>query len=83
MRTEINEKDNNGFPLGDVTRFHLRNGAMIDDIVINANISDTGYKRSFGIMVNYLYELKNIEKNHEDFVNNKKVVYSNKLKNFL
>ncbi len=79
----INEKDNNGFPLGDVTRFHLRNGAMIDDIVINANISDTGYKRSFGIMVNYLYELKNIEKNHEDFVNNKKVVYSNKLKNFL
>ena len=24
-------------------------------------------------LVNYLYELKNIEKNHENFVNNKKV----------
>ena len=79
----IKEKDVKGFPIGDVTRFHLRNGAMINDIVINANISDAGFKRSFGVMVNYLYELNNIEKNHEDFVNKKEVIYSNKLKQFL
>jgi malonyl-CoA decarboxylase len=79
----IKEKDSKGFPIGDVTRFHLRNGAMIDDIVINANISEAGFKRSFGVMVNYLYELNNIEKNHEDFINKKEVVYSNKLKQFL
>ncbi len=79
----IKEKDSSGFPVGDVTRFHLRNGAMIDDIVINANISEAGFKRSFGVMVNYLYELNNIERNHENFINKKEVVYSNKLKQFL
>jgi len=30
-----------------------------------------------------LYELDDIEKNHEDFVNNKKVIYSQQLKKFL
>ena len=79
----INEKDLNGFPVGDVTRFHLRNGATINDIVINADISEMGFKRSFGVMVNYLYELNDIEKNHEDFVNSKKVIYSKELKKFL
>jgi len=79
----IKEKDSEGFPIGDVTRFHLRNGALINDIVINANVSEAGFKRSFGIMVNYLYELNNIEKNHEEFVNKKEVIYSSKLKQFL
>jgi malonyl-CoA decarboxylase len=79
----INEKNPDGLPTGDVTRFHLRNGATINDIVVNADISDAGFKRSFGVMVNYLYELNDIEKNHEDFVNNKKVIYSSELKKFL
>ena len=79
----IKEKNSKGFPVGDVTRFHLRNGAMINDIVINANVSDAGFKRSFGIMVNYLYELNNIEKNHEEFINKKEIIYSRKLKEFL
>jgi malonyl-CoA decarboxylase len=79
----INEKNLSGFPVGDVTRFHLRNGATINDIIINADISEAGFKRSFGVMVNYLYELKDIEKNHEDFVNNKKVIYSKEIKKFL
>ena len=79
----IKEKDTKGFPVGDVTRFHLRNGAMINDIVVNANVSEAGFKRSFGVMVNYLYELNNIEKNHEQFVNKKEVIYSNKLNRFL
>ena len=79
----INEKDLSGFPVGDVTRFHLRNGAIINDIVVNADISEAGFKRSFGVMVNYLYELNDIEKNHEDFVNNKKVIYSRDLEKFL
>jgi len=79
----INEKDLNGFPVADVTRFHLRNGASINDIVINADISDAGFKRSFGVMVNYLYELNDIEKNHEDFINNKKVIFSREIKKIL
>ena len=55
----------------------------IEDININANVSEVGFNRSFGVMVNYLYELKNIEKNHEDYINNKKVIISDKLKKFI
>ena len=79
----INEKNQKGLPINDVTRFHLGNGAIIEDIAINANVSDTGFNRSFGIMVNYLYELESIEKNHEDYMTNNKVVFSNKLKKYL
>jgi len=79
----VNEKNQKGLPLNDVTRFHLGNGAIIDDLVINANVSETGYKTSFGIMVNYLYEHKDIERNHEDYTNTKKVIFSDKLKKYL
>ena len=79
----VNEKNQKDLPLNDVSRFHLGNGAIIEDIVINANISETGFKRSYGVMVNYLYELKNIEKNHEDYMNNNKVIVSDKIKKYL
>ena len=79
----VNEKNNKGLPENDVSRFHLGNGAIVDDIIINANISEIGFKRSFGVMVNYLYELKDIEKNHEEYINNKKVIFSDKLKKYL
>jgi malonyl-CoA decarboxylase len=79
----INEKNHKQLPINDVTRFHLGNGATIEDININANVSEVGFNRSFGVMVNYLYELKNIEKNHEDYINNKKVIISDKLKKFI
>jgi len=79
----VNEKNQKLLPANDVCRFHLGNGAIIDDIIVNANISDVGFERSFGVMVNYLYELKSIEKNHEDYINNKKVIVSNKLQKFI
>ena len=79
----VNEKNSDGLPVNDVSRFHLGNGAIVEDIIINANISDIGFKRSFGVMVNYLYELKNIEKNHEEYMNKKKVILSDKLKKYL
>ena len=79
----VNEKNRDGLPVNDVSRFHLGNGAIVEDIIINANISDVGFKRSFGVMVNYLYELKNIEKNHEEYMNKKKVILSDKLKRYL
>ena len=79
----INEKNHKKLPVNDVCRFHLGNGAIIDDIIINANVSEVGLNRSFGIMVNYLYELKSIEKNHEDYINNKKVIVSDKVKKLI
>ena len=79
----VNEKNKKGLPINDVSRFHLGNGAIVEDIVVNANISETGFKRSYGVMINYLYELKNIEKNHEDYMNNNKVIVSDKIKKYL
>ena len=79
----VNEKNDKGLPVNHVSRFHLGNGAIVDDIIINANISEVGFKRSFGVMINYRYELKNIEKNHEEYINNKKVIISDKLKKYL
>ena len=79
----MNEKNKKDLPINDVCRFHLGNGAIIEDIVINANVSEVGFNRSFGVMVNYLYELTNIEKNHEDYVNNKNIIVSDKLKKLI
>ena len=77
------QKNDLGFPINDVCRFHLKNGAEIDDIVVNANVSDVGFKRSFGIMVNYKYELGKIEQNHQEYVNEKKINLSSKLKKYV
>ena len=79
----MNEKNDKQLPVNDVCRFHLGNGAIIDDIVINANVSEVGFNRSFGVMVNYLYELKNIEKNHEEYINNKTIIVSDKIKKII
>ena len=79
----VNEKDQQGLPMNDVSRFHLGNGAIVEDIVLNANISEQGFKGSYGVMVNYLYELNYIEKNHEDYMNNNKVIVSDKIKKYL
>ena len=79
----MNEKNDKQLPVNDVCRFHLGNGAIIDDIVINANVSEVGFNRSFGVMVNYLYELKNIEKNHEEYINKKTTIISNKVKKLI
>jgi len=78
----INEKINNK-PLNPVSRFHLGNGASIHNIIINGNISDYGYKESFGIMVNYGYQLEKLEKIHEDFITKGIISYSDKIKKYV
>ena len=75
----INEKINNK-PLNPVSRFHLGNGASIHNILINGNTSDYGYKESFGIMVNYGYQLNKLEKIHEDYITKGIISYSDKIK---
>ena len=78
----INEKKN-GKPLNPVSRFHLGNGASIEDVIINGNISNYGYQESFGIMVNYIYHLNKLEKIHEDFTNKKIISFSDKIKKYV
>jgi malonyl-CoA decarboxylase len=55
-------------PEGDpVARFHLDNGARLERLNAHGNMSAKGLKQSFGIMVNYLYDLDKIEASHEKF----------------
>jgi malonyl-CoA decarboxylase len=51
-----------------VARFHLNNGARMDRLNTGADLSDKGLRQSLGLMVNYVYDLKTIENNHEKFV---------------
>jgi len=48
-----------------VARFHLGNGARIERINWFADPSNKGVKQSFGLMVNYLYDLKRLDKNRQ------------------
>ena len=60
-------KDRQGRPFDPVARFHLGNGALIHAVHANADLTDKGRAQSGGVMVNYLYDLGLIEKNHESF----------------
>lgn len=51
-----------GKPLDAVARFHLGNGARVERINWAADPSNKGIKQSFGLMVNYLYDLKRLDK---------------------
>jgi malonyl-CoA decarboxylase len=52
-----------------VARFHLGNGARLERINWQGDISAKGLREAHGLMCNYRYELKDIEKNHEAFEN--------------
>jgi malonyl-CoA decarboxylase len=51
--------------LDPVARFHLGNGARIERINWFADPSAKGIKQSHGLMVNYLYDLKRLDKNRQ------------------
>ena len=66
-----------------VARFHLGNGARLERINWLGDTSTKGQRESAGIMVNYLYRLDDIEKNHEAYANDGTVVASNAVKKLL
>ncbi|CAN1548096.1 Malonyl-CoA decarboxylase, C-terminal [Burkholderiaceae bacterium] len=55
--------------LDPVARFHLGNGARIERINWFADPSTKGVKQSYGLMVNYLYDLKRLDK-HRHMLDN-------------
>ena len=48
--------------LDGVAHFHLSNGATIQQLNWMADISPKGIRQSCGMMVNYLYDLKRLDK---------------------
>ncbi|MBL4819752.1 MAG: malonyl-CoA decarboxylase family protein [Gammaproteobacteria bacterium] len=68
------------YPADSVARFHLGNGAMIHQLHTAADTSEKGLAQAHGTMVNYLYDLRYIERNHERYVTEGTVEYNDKLK---
>jgi len=66
-------------PLDPVARFHLRNGARLERINWLGDTSAVGMHRSAGIMVNYLYRLGDLEKNHEAYTRDYEVVAASEI----
>jgi len=66
-------------PLDSVARFHLKNGARLDRINWLADTSATGMRQSAGLMANYVYDLADLERNHELYVRSGQVVCSRRV----
>lgn len=66
-----------GVPVDPVARFHLGNGARLERLDWLADLSPRALQQSHGMMVNYLYDLDDIEKNHEAYAESRSVVASN------
>lgn len=72
----LTAKRPDGTPVDPVARFHLGNGALVHAIHVDADVSDKGIAQSGGVMVNYLYDLSQISRNHERFASAQEVVAS-------
>ena len=69
-----------GWPNDPVARFHLGNGAILEQINYGADKSPKGMAQSAALMVNYRYNLDVVEANHEAFHETKTVLLSPALK---
>ncbi|GEO97643.1 malonyl-CoA decarboxylase [Methylobacterium haplocladii] len=65
----LRAKNAKGRPADPVARFHLGNGARLERVNFLGDTSPKGLSQSYGLMVNYLYDLTAIEKNHETYAN--------------
>ncbi|MEO0672983.1 MAG: malonyl-CoA decarboxylase family protein, partial [Pseudomonadota bacterium] len=72
----MTERRPDGHVIDPVARFHLGNGARLERINVNGDLSVKGLREAHGVMVNYLYEPREIERNHEQFANDGTVAAS-------
>ena len=76
----LTARSRSGSPVDPVARFHLGNGARLERIDWPADLSERGLQQSYGVMVNYLYDLGDIEKNHEAYAESRAVIAANAVK---
>jgi malonyl-CoA decarboxylase len=63
----LDAKGKGGAPRDPVARFHLGNGATLQAVLAGADPSPRGIAQSGGAMVNYLYDLPRVARNHARF----------------
>jgi malonyl-CoA decarboxylase len=79
----LKARTSKGKLIDSVARFHLGNGARLERIDWLGDLSPKGLRESAGIMVNYLYRLEDIEKNHEAYANQGEIAASSAVKKLL
>jgi malonyl-CoA decarboxylase len=79
----LRARSKRGTPIDPVARFHLGNGARLERINWLADTSDRAIAQAYGLMVNYLYDLDDIEKNHEAYAEGRTVVASSAVQRLL
>jgi malonyl-CoA decarboxylase len=79
----LRAKLDNGRPVDPVARFHLGNGARLERINWLGDTSAKGLREAHGIMCNYRYDLREIEKNHEAYENEAAVTASRQVQALL
>jgi malonyl-CoA decarboxylase len=67
----LSQEFKDGKPLDPVARFHLGNGARVERINWAGDPSAKGLKQSYGLMVNYLYDLKRLDRHREQLAQGK------------
>ncbi|MFY8106266.1 MAG: malonyl-CoA decarboxylase [Elstera sp.] len=72
----LDAKDKRNRPVDAVARFHLGNGARLERLNPFGDLSPKGLQQAHGLMVNYLYRLDDIERNHEAFAAHGEVIAS-------
>ncbi len=79
----LRARTGSGRVIDPVARFHLGNGARLERINVGGNLSARGLRESHGVMVNYRYDLADIEANHEAFATRNIVVASSAARRLL
>ena len=72
----VRARNRRGLPVDAVARFHLGNGARLQQLNWIADTSERALEQSYGLMVNYLYDLDYIEQNHEAYAQQHAIVAS-------
>lgn len=79
----LNAKGADGRPVDPVSRFHLGNGARLERINFLADTSEKSLREGCGLMVNYRYDPRDIERNHEEYANKGVVASSRAVRGLL
>jgi malonyl-CoA decarboxylase len=79
----LEEQRSRGGPIDPVARFHLGNGASLKNIHWLGDRSQNGFSQSAGMMVNYLYDLKTVDTNHEAYSRDGKVIAAREVQSLL
>jgi malonyl-CoA decarboxylase len=79
----LRARNRRGLPADAVARFHLGNGARLERLDWLGDTSERALAHSHGLMVNYLYDLDYIERNHEAYAQQHAVVAAGSVRRLL